>query len=162
MPVSAFAFHGQPDFLPTTAGLLCQNPHFWHFRAAAGTLGQFGGKRRHGQAVFRAASASAGTTRRSHFLQQLSCKTKRRTVQCAVLFSAVRPVYAPAVTSAFACFTERRAMRLQCGLSAIQQTQLLRRNIVRLQGGFDDNQLITTECVNFHCFTNAVTRQLTV
>ncbi len=41
MPVSAFAFHGQPDFLPTTAGSLCQNPHLRHFRAAAGTLGQF-------------------------------------------------------------------------------------------------------------------------
>jgi len=27
MQLSAFAFYGEPDFLPTTAGSLCQNPH---------------------------------------------------------------------------------------------------------------------------------------
>jgi len=30
---SASAFYEGPDFLPTTAGSLCQNPHLRHFQA---------------------------------------------------------------------------------------------------------------------------------
>ena len=33
MQLSAFAFYGEPDFLPTTAGSLCQNPHSGLFGA---------------------------------------------------------------------------------------------------------------------------------